>query len=118
MPSAKKRLPAISPRKIQSEITTFIGKRHDNKKSPHRSYVKAVSSNPFAALAQDDEDEAMQENSSLAYTSRQLGTSASDDADIDTTILEDVVNEEEEPEEAEESDDSDATPVTVNSRDI
>jgi hypothetical protein len=51
MQSTKKRLPAESPRKIQTEMTSFTGKRADNKDSPSRSYAQVTSTNRFKALS-------------------------------------------------------------------
>jgi hypothetical protein len=60
MSSAIKRL-SESPRKVQTEMTAFTGKRTDNKNTPPRSYAQAVSANRFEPLSEDDEDEVMEE---------------------------------------------------------
>ncbi len=62
MHSTKKRLPTESPRKIQTEMTSFTGKRVDNKNSPPRSDAQVVSANRFESLSDpEDEDKEMAE---------------------------------------------------------
>ncbi len=63
MVTARKRLPSTSPKKaLQVDITSFTSKRPDNKASPRRSYVQALSENPYEALSEnDEEDEPMEE---------------------------------------------------------
>ena len=60
MSTAKKRL-SESPRKVQTEMTAFTGKRTDNKNTPPRSYAQAVSANRFEPLSEDEEDEVMED---------------------------------------------------------
>lgn len=61
----RKRLPTDSPRKVQTEMTAFTGKRSDNKSTPNRSYAQATSNNRFEALSDpEDEDEIMADASS------------------------------------------------------
>ena len=56
MPADRKRLSSSSPKKVQTEMTLFTGKRSDNKSSPARSYAQAAS-NRFEALSDDEEME-------------------------------------------------------------
>jgi hypothetical protein len=62
MPTSKKRLPTESPKKIQTEMTSFTGKRIDNKTSPARSYAQVTSGNRYEALSDPEyEDEEMED---------------------------------------------------------
>jgi hypothetical protein len=61
MATDKKRLSSVSPRKVQTEMTSFTGKKIDNKVSPARSYAQAASNNRFEALSDpENEDDEMQ----------------------------------------------------------
>ncbi len=67
MPTSEKRLPTESPKKIQTEMTSFTGKRIDNKNSPARSYAQVTSGNRYEALSDPEyEDEEMEEIDSNA----------------------------------------------------
>jgi len=62
MQSSKKRQPTESPRKIQTEMTSFTGKRVDSKNSPPRSYAQVAAANRYEALSDpEQEDEEMTE---------------------------------------------------------
>jgi hypothetical protein len=63
MPTSKKRFTSTSPRKVQTEMTAFTGKRIDNKSTPTRSYAQAASANRFEALSDEeyDDDEEMED---------------------------------------------------------
>jgi hypothetical protein len=61
MSTDKKRLSSESPRKVQTEMTSFTGERIDNKASPARSYAQVASNNRFEALSDpENEDDEMQ----------------------------------------------------------
>jgi hypothetical protein len=61
MHPVRKRLPTDSPRKVQTDMTLFTGKRSDNKNTPNRKYAQAASGNRFEALSdpKGDHDEEM-----------------------------------------------------------
>ena len=54
MPTSKKRMSSLSPRKVQTEMTAFAGKKVDNKASPACSYAQAVSTNRFEPLSDNE----------------------------------------------------------------
>jgi hypothetical protein len=54
MPTSKKRMSSLSPRKVQTEMMAFAGKKVDNKVSPARSYAQAVSTNRFEPLSDNE----------------------------------------------------------------
>jgi hypothetical protein len=57
MQPIRKRLPTDSPRKIQMDMTSFIGKRFVNKTMPTRSYAQVATGNRYEALSDPDDDE-------------------------------------------------------------
>ncbi len=57
MVMVRKRVSSTAPKKAQAEITSFTSKRIDNKNSPRRSYVQAVSENPYEVLSGPDDDD-------------------------------------------------------------
>jgi hypothetical protein len=63
---ARKRLPSDSPRKIQTDMTSFTGKRSDNKNTPNRSYAQVASGNRFEPLSDEEKDEVMEDTFSSA----------------------------------------------------
>jgi hypothetical protein len=64
MQPVRKRLSTDSPKKVQTELTLFTGKRCDTKNTPNRSYAQAASGNRFEVLSDpdDDKDEEMEDN--------------------------------------------------------
>jgi hypothetical protein len=57
MVTARKRMPSVSPHKIQVDITSFTEKKMDNKPSPRRSYAQAASINQYEVLSDKEDDD-------------------------------------------------------------
>jgi hypothetical protein len=86
MQASRKQLPTDSPRKIQTDMTSFAGKHSDNKNTPNRSYAQVTSGNRFEALSdhKDQKDEEMENafsSDSSDATPRQGNTKTKDSID-------------------------------------